>query len=263
MVSVKRIITKAYMKRILRKEQTYKNEECNLNYLFIEKKKSDRLLVVFSGFPPANQKGGYNYVLKFRDFDCNKLYILDDFGNDSRGSYYLGENKNFFIERAVSQLIEKIASEKNIPLKNIITAGSSKGGFAALYFAFKNGYGTAVSGGSQVLLGNYLAIPGHENILSYITGGRSNKEVEYLNGVLLDLVTSTETSPHLYLHVGKNDHHYQDHTIPLLDVLKSKDFKYNLDLADYENHSDLGKHYPIYARNMIQRKLTGQYDNKL
>lgn len=249
MASVKKLISNVYMKTVLKKEKELTIEGCSLKYLFIKKKKSNRLLVVFSGFPPENKKGGYNYVLKFRELKCNKLYILDDFGNDFRGSYYLGENKDFFIERAVSQLVEKISFENGIGKQNITTAGTSKGGYAALYFAFKNNYGKVISGAPQILLGNYLIYPPHQNILSYITGGKREEDVAFLNDVLLDVIKSSELSPKLYLHVSKNDHHYEDHMIPLLNLLNQKGYNYNLDLAEYENHGDVGRHFPAYARS--------------
>lgn len=262
-VSVRKLILTSYMNRVLKKENVYKNKECSLKYLFIEKKKSDRLLVVFSGFPPEGKKGVYNYVLKFRDLNCNKLYILDDFGNDGKGSYYLGENKNMFIERAVSELIDFVAHGAKIQKDKIMTAGSSKGGYAALYFAFKYGYGTALSGAPQVLLGNYLSHPANSNVMSYICGDIKIDDINYLNRVLLDVIKDSEHSPALYLHVSANEHHYKDHMIPLIELLDSKGIKRILDLATYDHHGEVGRHFPMFARNMIQRKLTGHYDDIL
>ena len=237
---------------ILRREYIFINKECNLKYLFIKKKRSNRMMIIFSGFPAKDQKSVYNYVLKFRDLRCNKLYILDDFGSDSRGSYYLGKNKNFFIERAVTQLIEKISNENKIPKENIMTVGSSKGGFAALYFAFKNGYGATISGAPQILLGNYLSLPIHLDILNYITGGIDENEVECLNKILLNLIYSSTVCPDLYLHVSEKEHHYEGHILHLLKALDSKNFKYNLDLADYEIHGEVSKYFPEYARKSFQ-----------
>src|SRR5690606_31417746 len=102
--------------------------------LFFENKKSDKLLVVFSAMVGEGQSPVYNYVIKFNNIKCNKLYILDEYGYQKRGSYYLGENNNFFIDKAVTKLIDFISNEHGFNRKNIITTGTSKGGFAALYF---------------------------------------------------------------------------------------------------------------------------------
>ena len=244
------------MKSVLSKEETFDNGECEIKHLFLKKNNSSKLLVVFSGFPPAGKKRSYNYVLKFRDLECNKLYILDEFGADERGSYYLGKDKDFFITKAVSQLIEQVASKHNISKNDIITAGSSKGGYASLYYAFKNGYGATVVGAPQTLLGDYLAHPVHRDILQYIAGGESSKDIEYLNNVLFDIVKSSEKIPNVYLNVSTGDHHYLSHVVPLTNLLEQSQIKYRLDLDEYEEHGDVGKYFPTFAQIIIKDELS-------
>ncbi|GAB1809840.1 accessory Sec system protein Asp2 [Priestia megaterium] len=248
---IKRAVSKSYMKFELQKEKEFHSEKCTLKYLSIKKKKSDKLLVIFSGFPSPNQNAVYNYVLKFRNLNCNKLYILDDFGSDKKGSYYLGENKDFFIEKAVKDLIASISSEMGVKKENIITCGSSKGGYAALYFSYKYNYGAAVAGAPQILLGDYLTAPHHEHIINYIMGANTESEVEYLNNLLFETIESSEKPPYTSIHISKNEHHYQNHVSHLFDFMKSKGIKYSADIASYNEHNDIGLHFPSYAINTI------------
>ena len=250
MINIRKIISKVYMKYLLNKEKTFKGKKCVLKYLYFKKRKSRYLLIVFSGFP-GEGKAKYNYIRKFKRLKCNKLYILDDFGYDCKGSYYLGKNNDFFVEEAVDKLIEEVAKKYNIFKSKIICAGSSKGGYAALYFAIKYRFGYAVAGAPQILLGNYLKVPKHQHILKYIFGGINEKEINNANNLLFEVIDSMTNYPNLYLHIGENDEHFQNDVIPFIDRLKSKDILYYLDIQKGEDHKNIGVYYPKYANKVI------------
>ena len=59
-------------------------------------------------------KAWYNYNRTLKNIKANKLFILDDFGTDSRGIYYLGKDGKFEIEQIVIELISKIKEIKAI-----------------------------------------------------------------------------------------------------------------------------------------------------
>ena len=69
----------------------------------------DKLLIVFSAFSSDEPK--YNYINTLKTCDCNKLFILDDYG--SKGSYYFGLQGEFTIETSVMSLISYIMSKNN------------------------------------------------------------------------------------------------------------------------------------------------------
>lgn len=117
----KKIISTLYQLYIHNRENTFKDR---LKYLFKQKKESDDLMVVFSGFP-GDDTAKYNYVRNLSSVSCNQLFILDDFGWKKKGSYYLGEDGNFYVEKMVLELIQKLKDQYKI--SRIITAGSSKG----------------------------------------------------------------------------------------------------------------------------------------
>jgi hypothetical protein len=52
------------------------------------------------------------------------LFILDDYGGN--GCYYLGENRDFFVEKSTIDLIRSISSERGIDSDHIIAGGRVK-----------------------------------------------------------------------------------------------------------------------------------------
>ena len=118
----KKFISMLYQMYIHKEENKFNNR---LKYLFKRNKTSDELIVVFSGFP-GDDVAKYNYVRTLSGVPCNQLFILDDFGWQKKGSYYLGENGDFYVEKMVLELIQMLKDQYKI--NRLITAGSSKGG---------------------------------------------------------------------------------------------------------------------------------------
>ena len=96
-VTAKQLLRKFYF--LLKKK--FKN---GLKYCYFNNN-SNRLVIVFSGFPSG--KPSYNYVRSLKNMkNANKLYILDDFGY--KGSYYWYENGNDTPMQLVKGLISNI-----------------------------------------------------------------------------------------------------------------------------------------------------------
>ena len=93
------------------KQRIYSGKKYNIKYLFEEKKGSKDLLIVFTACTKVGQKARYNYIKTLEEFKCNKLFILDDFGFDERGAYYLGKDRDFAIEKDVESLINDICKK--------------------------------------------------------------------------------------------------------------------------------------------------------
>lgn len=53
-----------------------------------------------------------------------------------------------------------------------------------MYFGFSIENSIIISGAPQYMLGNYLNLPGHKNILNYIMGDTEKSSIEYLNEVI-------------------------------------------------------------------------------
>jgi hypothetical protein len=231
------------------------NGEKKVTYLFQKAYKDTKdLVIVFSGIPPVRTEPKYNYIKTLQGFDCNKLFILDDFGSDfgSRASYYICENRNYSIERSVISLIKKVIKENNI--KNIVAAGSSKGGFAALYFGIKYGFNHVIAGSPQFNLGEYLLNrTNSQKISEYMVGGSKHEDLEYLNRILPNVITESNHKPFISLYVGKGEYHYEGHVKPLTKLLKEKNIPYKIELGDFNSHEHLSTYFPsILIKNVSE-----------
>ncbi|QHT60596.1 hypothetical protein GXP70_12050 [Paenibacillus lycopersici] len=230
-----------------------------IKYVF-QKSRSPFLVVVFSGFPSRfGIPPVYNYIKTLSETDCNKLFILDDNNHTQScaATYYLGFNRDHSVEMSVIALITKIANENGIEHKHIIAAGSSKGGFASLYFGLKYSFGHVISGGAQTLLGSYLMKLNNEikYIAGFIAGSMDEDSKKYLDSLLFDAARAAKKSPDLYIHVGKGDHHYEGHILPFINLLNELNIPFDLDIGDYQEHAQLGEFYPKFLLEKLDAIL--------
>jgi pimeloyl-ACP methyl ester carboxylesterase len=65
------------------------------------------------------------------------LFLCDTFGADRNGTYYKGEHGDFFVERAMSQILDRVQEQVGIPNDRVVLMGSSMGATAAARFALK------------------------------------------------------------------------------------------------------------------------------
>lgn len=237
-------------------EKVYQSSK-NIRYHFepaTDHKLNDKLLIVFSAMGPINSFV-YNYMRTIEDVGCNKLYILDDFGD--QGAYYLAEKQDFSIESSVMSLIQYIMSKNNILHKDVISVGSSKGGFAALYFGIKGHFGNIIAGAPQSKVGDFTIDQApHHNIANYISGNNNKASKLYLNSLLyrlLDQPTDTNTSIELFC--GKADHHYKDHVFPFYETAKSKGFNVSLESMEGITHEELRTFFPKYLTYKVKSIL--------
>lgn len=233
-------------------EQVFKGE-LDVKYIFKKTyKKTKNLIIVFSGMPDGNKPPSYNYGSTLSEFDCNKLFILDDFG--CRASYYLCKNRDHVIERSVSSLINHIIKEHDIT--NVVTCGSSKGGYAALYYGIKYGFDYIISASPQFYLGDYLTKQSNsKDVATFISGNSKQNDCEYLNYLLHNVICRTNNKPNIFIHLGAGEPHYENHVKPLLYTLEKNNLEYTLDLGDYDKHSDVGVFFPQILKQQITETL--------
>jgi len=223
----------------------------------------DQLFVIFSALG-AKYSYLYNYMNTLKDLPVNKLFILDDFGD--QGSYYLGKNRDFSIETSVVSLIQYIMRQNKIMSENVTALGSSKGGFTALYYSIKYYFGHVIAGAPQSKLGSFLLQQAnHPNIAEYIAGGSEESDGYYLDGLLLNVLNQPcDISPNIHIFVGKKDHHYMNHVLPLVNVLKDRGYKVDLKTSDGVNHDELKAYFPYYllgkAKQILGIPLDGKTD---
>lgn len=222
----------------------------DIRYVFQKFSESPYLLVIFSAFSPKGSSPAYNYIRTLQPFSVNKLYILDDYGE--RGCYYLGKDRVFDVEDSVSSLISWIADTNGILKNNIISCGTSKGGFSSLYYGIKYGFGRVIAGAPQTLLGSYLKGAKEISTLEYIAGDSSSESVSYLDRLLYNVASSVNKIPEILIHVGIGDHHYKGHVIPFQEHLKSHGFDCELDIEDYNDHSNVKYYRELLIKKIIE-----------
>ena len=190
-----------------------------IKYLFQKSyNKTTNLVIIFSAFPAKGSEPRYNFVRTLSEFDCNKLFILDDFG--CRASYYLCEKKDFAIERSVISLIRTIIEENQI--NTVITAGSSKGGYSALYYGIKYGFDYVIAASPQYYLGDYLLDQTNsQDVTNFMSGSSGEDDHKFLNEIMPKMIEETQNKPEIFIHLGKDEPHYENHVKPLIAKLEA------------------------------------------
>ena len=230
-------------------QKKFRSGNVTLKYILQKEKNSHALIVVFASCTRFGLKARYNYMRTLGGIKANKLFILDDFASDHRGSYYMGENCTFSEEKATLDLIGHISETRGI--NKVICCGSSKGGYAALNFGLRIPNSTIISGGPQYHLGIYLIKSTNTACLEHIVGdvtGENDEKVLMLNDRLKNLIyeKAGDRSQSIYLHFSDQEHTYREHIKDLLDDLTKCGFNVQCDIAKYENHSDISYYFPDF-----------------
>ena len=227
----------------------------NIRYVFKKANISnkDKLVVIFSAFSTDIPK--YNYISFLKTIDCNKLFILDDYGQ--KGSYYLGLDGNMEIETSVISLIMSIMSQNDITLKNVIAVGSSKGGSAALYYGFKYGFGNIIAGAPQYRIGSYLLDLSIKQYALDIFGEISDsKRIKYDNLIRLNLTNANNTKAKILTSDGDNQ--YLRVLKPIENEIQRENYKITIEKCEINNHGEISKVYPEYLLTQLENILEGK-----
>ena len=220
-----------------------------VKYLFLPKK-SDALLIVFSGFTGDVRK--YNYVSSFSNLNVNQLFILDSWGY--QGSYYWMDKGDTSPETMVNELIQTIIQNNGI--KTVITCGSSKGGSAAIYFGLMNNADSIFSGACQFLVGTYLGREEHSKILEGMIGGfEKEKMIAALDTKIAEAIRQHKDSTAIHLFYSTEELTYERQIIPLKKCLDSFGVKYHEKIALFKEHAEVGNYFPIYVCDELRKLI--------
>ncbi|WP_018750724.1 serine aminopeptidase domain-containing protein [Paenibacillus sanguinis] len=258
-MNIKKSVKSVVLKSIIRfNEKKYKNGNRTLRYLF-SKAKSSVLIVIFSGFSGENERPKYNYIRSLNNIRTNKLFILDNFGYGNRGTYYLGENNDFYVEKSVDELIEII--KKKYGITKTVFLGSSKGGTSALYFGTKHEADYIIAGAPQYYIGSYLKADWHSKILKGIMGDTKEVSINFLNTLLPQAISEGNTKTKIYLHYSVNDRYtYQEHVLDLIKDINNKGYTLIEDIQSYKNHNDVAKSFPIFMKTALKNDILANQD---
>ncbi|MBS5886669.1 hypothetical protein [Clostridium sp.] len=208
----------------------------------------NKLMIIFSAFSTDEAK--YNYISTLKTCDCNKLFILDDFGR--KGTYYLGLKGDFNIETSVMALISYIMSKNNILFSNVISIGSSKGGSAAIYFGLKYNFGDVIAGAPQYKIGTYLSDLSISDYALDIFGEISDyNRIKYNNLIRL----AANTSTNIYLLTSDGDNQYKKVLKEFEFVSRELNIKLNIDKCEINNHGEIAREFPKFLYDKLDLVL--------
>lgn len=175
---------------VLQKDGIYRFGWHYLIYSF-NRKKSDKLYVVFSG---VTSEPGYNkmHYYDFRNkLDGNVLHIMDHHG--THGSYLLSMGGNYDIRDGVCSLIQDVMGILEIDQKDLFLMGTSKGGTSAVAYGLLLGYGNVIAGEPPIKVGDFhfrtmeAGAESGRSIIYSMTGSVSSEAVEQMNKMLEDI----------------------------------------------------------------------------
>ena len=259
---IKKIRGYLYSKVMKSRYERHFTDDVDLKYLKMGPAQGKTLIVVLSSFTRQGVAARYNYVKTLNDINAPKLFILDDFGLDGRGSYYLGRDGGDEIYRSTRRLIDK--TKVDVRAERIIYCGSSKGGWAALRLGVADPNGTVIAGAPQYLLGDYAVSEyekenGNKQLLPYLSSGlKEETRLKWLNGILRNEIARNESSNPVYLCYSTEEHTYGEHIRFLLEDLSAVGREVSVSEDDYTNHNDIALHFPDYLHSTISQLVAEQ-----
>lgn len=243
--------------RLLRDQKKYRSRGVTLKYM-LDRADSRDLIIVFSSCTRKGIRARYNYVRTLKEVPCNKLFLLDDFASDHRGSFYLGSNMKFEEAVVVRELIDRVQEQTGA--KRLIFCGSSKGGYTALNFGLDYPGSYMVVGGPQYFLGQSLLDTGNIEALKHIAGQVCKEKVEFLNEYLPKKVAANRYAPsqRIYLHYSDSEHTYEEHIRYLRRDLAKKGYRCSEDVAHYKEHGEISLYFPEFLLHSVEEILCRQ-----
>lgn len=242
--------------KVLRDQKVYKFQEIDLKYMYKTKKQADTLVVVFSACTRPGLGARYNYVKTLDTLNCNRLYILDDFGYDQRGSYYLGHMPEFKEQEAVISLIQKVVKDTNP--KRVLFCGSCKGGYAALNIGSRFENSVMIIGEPTYRIATEFKLA--EGLLKYWMGTVTDDNMKYMDGYLENQLRENpySDSQKIYFFYSEKDEYVELHSNPLLQVLREAGYDFKGEPAQFAAHADLGLYFSDYLKKKVQQHLEGE-----
>ena len=241
MKSMKSWLLKMYI-RLHERKMTI--DKIDVKYLFSKNRKSDRLIVVFSGWP-IRRISTYNYVKTLSKVKDNKLFILDSGGYNQLGSYYLGDSCKWLEHDVIPKVIERIKNECK-GVKEVIFTGTSKGGTCALLYGLRMNVDAVICGSPQYRIAWYLQNSGKHQLKTFPLLVKDSKFGEKeIDSLLEDAITNAKTTK-IHMIYSSGELLYPQDGCHLIEKLKGSGLDCRLyDLLDegFTEHSDVGTYF--------------------
>jgi hypothetical protein len=209
---------------------------------FIEDKQNRKMYYRFT--PAKNPKNapilvilhghGSTRASKFRDPMWNVLAPIDHYGKDSLGSWWLGENEDFFVKELLHQLISKIKEDTGTK-EGLYFWGSSMGGFGALLHGILLHAHAIYANVPQIkLLGTTYSKSKMDEYFKFVIQGEEHKYndiTNFLDHNLKDRIT---------FYIAQSKYDYQDylkeHALYFYDKCKQYNIECNIEIFNTNEH---------------------------
>ena len=195
-----------------------------------------KLLVVFSAIG-AEYDFTFNYRATVEGNKMSKAFVLDDFG--SQGSYYWLDHGDDSIFHETQRLLAKLVDEQGVDLRDVMFAGSSKGGTAALLHGVTLGVGRVLLGAPQYRVGDYL-LNAAPRILEFMAGDATDESRQTLNDRASELLYQGHRRTDIRVAVGSGDHHLASHVGPLTEEARAAGYTVSSLILPGVPHSKIG-----------------------
>lgn len=243
---IKKTAMNVYIK--LKQRTFITTEGRKLKYLFFRGDfKQSKLLVVFSAYPARHQKAVYNYVKTLKNSKANRLFILDDFGYEGVGSFYLGDKCQLYKEQAIEQLITFITNKYHITERWFV--GSSKGGVASLIYGFRMNVDRLVIGSPAFRLGQTFLVNSYrKDILSAIID-IDESSIEWIDTLIERTIADSEKKTKVELVYSDREEPWAD-VSKLVQYLREQKIECELHNEYYTDHNEIGRVFSKYISQL-------------
>lgn len=211
------------------------------------------LVVHFSAFfgkwgdakPYRDRFQGYFHRLKMLG-SCDEydwLFLCDSYGAFDNGTYYTGHHGDFFVERAISAIIEQAMKSGGYDAGRMATIGSSMGGTAALKFGLLFDVKGIAAIGPHIDLDTSAAAQGREQEVAWIcpdgeyAAAHNFVYTRQINNMLQSWDASKQL-PALFLQSCADDAGvHEEQVVPLADRWRAKGGQVFLDTRPTGGHT--------------------------
>lgn len=168
------------------------------------------------------------------------LFLCDTFGAERNGSYYKGEDGDFFVERAIDEILESVRLRLGIDPSHVITMGSSMGATGALRTALKHGYGGVVAVSPHIDLDLSAIHQGRRPHVAAVLGSDHVDDPRHYDVTreIRHLAQQCERLPPLVMQSMEDDYGvHEEQVIPLVDTWRRRGARVRVDFHKSGGHT--------------------------
>ena len=218
---------------------------------FVHRRNGGKVVVIWlSAFTKGPIMGRYTKVTpRFHGFkisnsipDLDWILIRDNAGLTGDGTYYGGNSKSLFIERAVGELISAKQDEYQRANKEIefVLMGSSMGGYGAIKLAILTSITQVFVYSPHLDMEIAMQHCGRGPWIAHCLSGKdSEQDRKYLRR-LQDVVKHSDSLPRLVMQVSRNDSYvYPEQVLPFQELYEELGGTIELDLREEGGHGSV------------------------